>query len=54
MDKEYMCDDCDAEFNIEYDFVAVAEFCPFCGSKLRYDDMDIEEDWEDDETERGC
>jgi DNA-directed RNA polymerase subunit RPC12/RpoP len=54
MDKEFVCEECDAEFNVEYDFVATPDFCPFCGSKLVYDDRDIDEDWEDDGTDRGC
>jgi DNA-directed RNA polymerase subunit RPC12/RpoP len=56
IDKEYVCEDCDAEFDVDYDFVATPEFCPFCGSKLTYDDKDLDdEDWEEDESDqRGC
>ena len=54
MDKEYVCEECDAEFNVEYDFVSTPEFCPFCGNKLIYDDHLVDEDWEDDGTDRGC
>jgi DNA-directed RNA polymerase subunit RPC12/RpoP len=54
MDKEYTCEECDAEFNVEYDFIATPEFCPFCGNKLSYDDGLVDEDWEDDGTDRGC
>jgi len=49
MDKEYTCEECDAEFNVEHDFIASVEFCPFCGNKMQYDDSDLDEDW--DETE---
>tara|TARA_Y100000593_G_C4261864_1_gene312634 strand:+ start:1010 stop:1231 length:222 start_codon:yes stop_codon:yes gene_type:complete len=47
-----MCDDCGAEFKIEYDKDEELTYCPFCGADLFYwdEDEDIEEDiddWED-------
>lgn len=55
-DREFVCEECDAEFTVEYDFISTPEFCPFCGNKLSLDDSNIDdEDWYDDGTEqRGC
>jgi len=53
-DKEFTCQDCEAEFTIEHDGIDTVMFCPFCASRLRYDDKDLDEDWEDDEEDRGC
>jgi len=54
-EKEFVCEDCDADFNLDYDFVGTPEFCPFCGSKLEYDDKNLDDsDWDDDSTDRGC
>ena len=39
------CQECEAEFEVVHDSVSEPEFCPFCASKLQYDDQDI---WEDD------
>jgi rRNA maturation endonuclease Nob1 len=53
--KEFVCDDCDAEFSLDYEFVGTVEFCPFCGSKLEYDDKNLDDsEWDDDDTDRGC
>jgi DNA-directed RNA polymerase subunit RPC12/RpoP len=54
--QEFECSDCGAEFEILHELDSVPEFCPFCGSKLEYDDSNLdEEDWYDDGTEqRGC
>lgn len=53
--KEFLCIECDAEFTIEYDGIDTPLFCPFCSTRLNYDDSEIEEDWEDDEfKDRGC
>lgn len=42
------CQDCEAEFTIEHDELDEPEFCPFCGSKLVYDDKDYEDFDEED------
>ena len=38
------CQECEAEFSVEHDEIGEPEFCPFCGSKLTYDDEDLEDD----------
>ena len=56
-DKEFTCQDCEAEFTIEHDGIDTVMFCPFCASRLSYDDKDLEEGWEDEEegdNDRGC
>ena len=47
--REFACNECDAEFDLDYDFVCTPDFCPFCGNKLEYDDLNV--DWEDDSSE---
>lgn len=47
-DKEIVCSECEAEFQIIHDAISDPEFCPFCGSKLR-DTDDDDRDWYDDE-----
>lgn len=48
IDKEIVCSDCEAEFQIIHDAISDPEFCPFCGSKLR-DADDDDRDWYDDD-----
>lgn len=48
--NQFTCQACDVEYEIDTDSEATALFCPFCGSKLEYDDEDLfedddEEDW---------
>jgi hypothetical protein len=51
-DREFTCEDCDAEFDIEYDFAAsIPEFCPFCATKLSYDDVDLDI-WDDEDSDK--
>jgi rRNA maturation endonuclease Nob1 len=52
-DKEILCTNCEAEFQVVHDGVDSPEFCPFCGDKMRYDDSDFDEsldidNWEED------
>lgn len=47
-DKEITCSECEAEFQVIHDNITDPEFCPFCGSKLRYDD---DGDWYDDDDD---
>ena len=52
--KEIVCEECEAEFEILHDSDAHPEFCPFCGDKLKYE---LDEDtWEDetDDNDHGC
>lgn len=55
-EREYTCEECDAEFDVDYDFVAEPEFCPFCSNKLVYDDHLDDQEWDDDDEykDRGC
>lgn len=48
-DKEITCPSCEAEFQVLHDEVDDPEYCPFCGDKLRYEDL--ESDWEDDDSD---
>ncbi len=41
-EKEITCDKCDNEFILSYD-IGEPEFCPFCGSKISYEDEDLED-----------
>lgn len=43
------CQECEAEFEVIHDSIVQPDFCPFCGSKLEYDDEDLF--GEDDEEE---
>jgi predicted RNA-binding Zn-ribbon protein involved in translation (DUF1610 family) len=49
-DKEIVCTNCEAEFQVVHDEVDSPEYCPFCGDKMRYEtdndlkDLDDEED----------
>ena len=54
MNKEYICQECDAEFSIEHEGIDTPMFCPFCSTRLSYDDKDLDEDWENDGSDRGC
>jgi rRNA maturation endonuclease Nob1 len=47
-DKEITCSECEAEFQVIHDNITDPEFCPFCGSKLRYED---DGDWYDDDDD---
>jgi DNA-directed RNA polymerase subunit RPC12/RpoP len=51
-DKEIVCTNCEAEFQVVHDEVDSPEYCPFCGDKIRYDDDEDEdidlENWEED------
>ena len=49
-DKEIVCSECEAEFQIIHDAITDPEFCPFCGSKLR-DIDDDDRDWYDEDEE---
>jgi rRNA maturation endonuclease Nob1 len=49
-DKEITCSECEADFQVVHDNITDPEFCPFCGSKLRFDDPD--DSWYDDEDDR--
>jgi rRNA maturation endonuclease Nob1 len=55
VNKEITCELCESEFEITTQDNLPAEFCPFCGEKLTYDDKDLDE-WlnEDDSSDRGC
>ena len=56
-DIKFLCQDCEAEFTIEHDGIDTVMFCPFCASRLNYDDTGIDEDWDDEEEndrDRGC
>lgn len=54
--QEFECSECDAEFEILHQMDSVPEFCPFCGSKLEYDDKNLkDDDWDDEDyKDRGC
>lgn len=52
--QEIICDDCGADFTIEYEPVEEIQYCPFCGGDLfmmvddeeddEYEDFDFEEE----------
>jgi predicted RNA-binding Zn-ribbon protein involved in translation (DUF1610 family) len=50
-DKEIVCTNCEAEFQVVHDEVDSPEYCPFCGDKMRYEndndleDLDEEDNW---------
>jgi len=45
----YTCDNCEAEFEVEYVGKDPVEFCPFCGENLTSSDWQDEIDIEWDE-----
>jgi rRNA maturation endonuclease Nob1 len=47
--ENIICDDCGADFTIEYESVEEIQYCPFCGADL-FITIDDEEE-EDDEYE---
>ena len=48
----FTCEECETEFEVYHDSANEPEFCPFCGSKLTYDDEDLDEDfWDEDEED---
>jgi rRNA maturation endonuclease Nob1 len=51
MEQMITCEECEEEFEIVCDTIVQPEFCPFCGSKLAYDDLDLWESLSDDETD---
>jgi rubrerythrin len=46
--REFVCDECETEFEVLHDKETAPEFCPFCGDKLTYEE-EIEEEWEEEE-----
>ena len=50
-DKEITCPSCEAEFKVLHDEIGQPEFCPFCGEKIQYDDLENEWYDEDDREE---
>ena len=55
--ENIICDDCGADFTIEYESVEEIQYCPFCGADLfitifddegeeddEYEDFDLEEE----------
>ena len=48
-DREFLCTECEAEFEIVHDESSPPEFCPFCGDKLSFEDDFEDEEWEEDE-----
>lgn len=50
---EFICQECEAEFTVEYDGIDTPGFCPFCGEKLRTEKT-LYSDLEEDEDSAGC
>jgi len=51
-DNEFLCGSCEAEFSLIHDGIDTPMFCPFCAEKLSYNDLDLGEDWEEDDQDR--
>lgn len=55
MNNDITCSECESEFKVVSEDNIPAEFCPFCGEKLVFDDKDLDEWFEEDEmNSRGC
>jgi len=53
--KEIVCEECEAEFEVLHDQETQPEFCPFCGDKLKYElDDESWDDETDEENNSGC
>lgn len=55
MEYDYICDDCEAEFNVQSDLKDTATHCPFCGGVVKDVREDVEdyddEDWDDQDRD---
>ena len=49
MEKEFFCDDCEAEFKIISDNTDPVEYCPYCSNIIKNEEE--EDDWFSDD---GC
>lgn len=49
--NDFYCSDCEIEFQVIHDHLSEPEYCPFCSTKLKYEDLEDEE-WNDGED--GC
>ena len=54
IEKELNCHECEAEFSVEHDELDEPSYCPFCGSRLKIEDKDNDEDDSWDEVDEGC
>lgn len=49
MQKQYQCDNCDAEFKIKHSLEEAyyeVNFCPFCGAGIEEDDDEEDTEYE--------
>jgi predicted amidophosphoribosyltransferase len=53
-DNEFLCDSCESEFSMIHEGNDIPMFCPFCGEKLTYNDLELGEEWDEDDRDRGC
>ena len=47
VEEDITCENCDAEFFIQYDDAAELKRCPFCGEYLEDGYIEEDEDYED-------
>ena len=47
MEKEFICDDCEAEFKIIADNQEEVTYCPFCSNIIALEEELEEEEWDD-------
>lgn len=51
MDKDFFCEECEAEFQVQGDSLDGPSYCPYCGTLLAFEKADEEEDWDDQDRE---
>jgi rubrerythrin len=49
MGTDFLCEQCDSEYQLIHREVDPPTFCPFCGWQSQYEEEDEEEDLWDDE-----
>lgn len=49
--RQFICEECEEEFDVTWDDSHHVRFCPFCGELLDEDDEDDDDDWDDDDED---
>lgn len=47
MEKEFVCDDCEAEFKIVSENTDEVTYCPYCSNVISEEDEFETEEWDD-------
>lgn len=55
MEKEFVCDDCEAEFKIVSENTDEVTYCPYCSNIISVEDdeeLTSEDEWDDQDRDR--